>query len=41
MAEVQGLVSFRKQGGGEQGTMKFEDFAKKICEEVRRMTEKY
>lgn len=38
---TEGLVSFRKQGGGEQGTMKFEDFAKKICEEVRRMTEKY
>ena len=38
---AEGLVSFRKQGGGEQGTMKFEDFAKKICEEVRRMTEKY
>ena len=38
---AEGLVSVRKQGGGEQGTMKFEDFAKKICEEVRRMTEKY
>lgn len=38
---AEGLVSFRQQGGGEQGTMKFEDFAKKICEEVRRMTEKY
>ena len=38
---AEGLVSFRKQGGGEQGTMKFADFAKKICEEVRRMTEKY
>ena len=38
---AEGLVSFRKQGGGEQGTLKFEDFAKKICEEVRRMTEKY
>ena len=38
---AEGRVSFRKQGGGEQGTMKFEDFAKKICEEVRRMTEKY
>ncbi|MGN0233084.1 MAG: threonine--tRNA ligase [Bacteroidaceae bacterium] len=38
---AEGLVSFRKQGGGEQGTMKFEDFAKKICEEVLRMTEKY
>jgi len=34
-------VSFRKQGGGEQGTMKYEDFAKKILEEVRNMTEKY
>ena len=35
-----GTVSFRRSGGGEQGTVKFEDFAKKINEEVRKMTEK-
>lgn len=39
--QSEGTVSFRKQGGGEQGTLKFEDFAKKINEEVRNMTEKY
>ncbi len=38
---AEGTVSYRKQGGGEQGTMKYEDFAKKILEEVRNMTEKY
>ena len=38
---AEGLVSYRQQGGGEQGTVKFEDFSKKINEEVRRMTEKY
>ncbi len=36
-----GLVSVRKQGQGDQGSMKIDDFAKKINEEVRRMTEKY
>jgi len=36
-----GLVSVRKQGEGDQGSMKIEDFAKKINEEVRSMTEKY
>ena len=36
-----GLVSVRKQGVGDQGSMKIEDFAKKINEEVRSMTEKY
>ncbi|MBR4243665.1 MAG: threonine--tRNA ligase [Bacteroidaceae bacterium] len=39
--EADGLVSVRKQGGGDQGSMKFEDFAKKILDEVREMTEKY
>ena len=39
--EADGLVSIRKQGGGDLGSMKFEDFAKKINEEVREMTEKY
>ena len=37
----EGLVSVRKQGQGDQGSMKFEDFAQKINEEVRQMTEKY
>ena len=37
--QAEGTVSFRQQGGGEQGTIKFEDFAKKIKEEVRQMTE--
>ena len=36
-----GTVSVRKQGAGDQGSMKFEDFAKKINEEVRNMTNKY
>ncbi len=39
--ESEGTVSFRQQGGGEQGTMKYEDFGKKILDEVRKMTEKY
>ena len=38
--QAEGTVSFRQRGGGEQGTMKYEDFAKKIIEEVRKMTEK-
>ena len=38
--QEEGSVSFRQRGGGEQGTMKYEDFAKKIVEEVRKMTEK-
>ena len=37
--QEEGIVSFRATGGGEQGCMKFEDFAKKINEEVRNMTE--
>ena len=37
--QAEGTVSYRQQGGGEQGTVKFEDFAKKISEEVRQMTE--
>ena len=37
----EGLVAVRKQGEGDQGTMKFEDFAKKINEEVRNMINKY
>ncbi len=39
--QAEGTVSFRQQGGGEQGTMKYEDFAKKINDLVRDMTEKY
>ena len=39
--QTEGTVSFRQQGGGEQGTMKYEDFAKKINDIVRDMTEKY
>ena len=30
----EGLVSMRKQGGGEQATMSMEDFAKRINDEV-------
>ena len=37
--QAEGTVSIRKQGQGDQGSMKFEDFAKKINEEVRQMTE--
>ena len=37
--QAEGTVGYRQQGGGEQGTVKFEDFAKKINEEVRQMTE--
>ena len=39
--QADGTVSFRKQGGGEQGCMKMEDFATKINQEVRCMTENY
>jgi threonyl-tRNA synthetase len=39
--QADGTVSFRQQGGGEQGVMKFEDFAAKINEEVRQQTENY
>ena len=39
--QAEGTVSFRQQGGGEQGTLKFEEFANKINEEVRNLTEKY
>lgn len=39
--QAEGTVSFRRQGGGEQGCIKFEDFAKKINDEVRNMTENY
>ncbi len=39
--QQEGTVSYRQQGGGEQGSMKSEDFAKKINDIVRDMTEKY
>ena len=35
-----GTVSVRKQGQGDTGSIKYQDFAKKIVEEVRKMTEK-
>ncbi len=35
----EGTVSVRKQGQGDQGGMKYEEFAKKIQEEVLQMTE--
>ena len=38
---AEGTVSVRKQGEGDQGSMKFEDFGKKIVEEVRNMTNMY
>jgi len=38
--ESEGTVSVRKQGAGDEGSMKFEDFAKKINEEVRNMINK-
>ena len=37
--QAEGTVSYRQQGGGEQGTLKFEDFANKINEAVSQMTE--
>ena len=36
-----GEVSIRKQGEGDQGSMKIEDFAKKISEEVQNMINKW
>lgn len=33
-----GEVSVRKQGEGDKGSMKIEDFAKNIAEEVHNMT---
>ncbi len=37
--QLESTVSVRKQGLGDQGSMKYEDFANKIAEEVRNMTE--
>ena len=36
-----GLVAVRKQGQGDQGTMKIEEFAKKINDEVAEMTKNF
>lgn len=38
---AEGTVSVRKQGAGDEGTMKFEEFAKKINEEVQNITNKF
>lgn len=37
----EGTVSIRKQGDGDQGSMKIADFAKKISDEVAEMTKNY
>ncbi len=37
----EGTVSIRKQGEGDQGSMKIADFAKKISDEVAEMTKNY
>ena len=37
----EGTVAVRKRGAGDEGSMKFEDSAKKIEEEVRQMTENF
>jgi len=36
-----GTVSVRKQGEGDKGTMKIDEFAKKVNEEVQNMINKY
>ena len=36
---AEGLVSMRKQGGGEQATMSMEDFARRVNDEVATMLE--
>ena len=38
---AEGLVAVRKQGGVDMGSMKIDDFGKKIVEEVAQMTENY
>ena len=38
---AEGTVAVRKQGEGDQGSLKIEDFAKKINDEVAEMTKKY
>ena len=39
--QAEGTVNFRQQGGGEQGELTVDQFAKKINDEVRALTEKY
>ncbi len=39
--QSEGTVSFRQQGGGEQGTATYENFAEKILQKVKEMTENY
>ena len=39
--QAESTVSVRKQGEGDQGSRKINDFAKKICEEVDEMTKNY
>jgi threonyl-tRNA synthetase len=39
--ESEGTVSVRKQGAGDEGRMKYEDFANRINEEVRKMINKF
>ena len=36
---AEGLVSMRKQGGGEQATMPMQEFAKRVNDEVAEMLE--
>ncbi|MCD8164883.1 MAG: threonine--tRNA ligase [Bacteroides sp.] len=38
---AEGVVSVRKQGEGDQGTVKYEEFAKKLDEEVQNMINKW
>ena len=38
---AEGTVAVRKQGEGDQGSMKIADFAKKINDEVAEMVKKY
>ncbi len=38
---AEGAVAVRKQGEGDQGTLKIEEFAKKVTEEVQNMINKY
>jgi threonyl-tRNA synthetase len=39
--QAEGRVAVRKQGVGDQGTMKFEEFAKKINDEVAEITQNF
>ena len=38
---AEGAVSVRKQGEGDQGSMSVAEFAQKVNDEVREMTEQY